>query len=103
MRRPEAAGVNAADFFMTDDLVESLMELGVPTLSEWKAELLEVLRKGEITSAATGGGVQYAKSRGISVHNLLAAVNQAQKRLLEPTACQSVGQCATVLFTRTIC
>ena len=88
---------------MTDDLIESLMELGVPTLSEWKAELLEVLRKGEITSAATGGGVQYAKSRGISVHNLLAAVNQAQKRLLEPTACQSVGQCATVLFTRTIC
>ena len=88
---------------MTDDLIESLMELGLPTLSEWKTELLEALRKGEITSASTGGGVQYAKSRGISVPNLLAAVNQATRRLLEPDVVPSAGQCATVLFTRTIC
>lgn len=87
---------------MTDDLVEILMELGADTLSQWKAELLDVLRKGEITSAATGGGVQYAKSRGISVQTLLAAVHQAQKRLLQPTVIPSVGQCATVIFTRSI-
>lgn len=87
---------------MTDDLVELLMELGADTLSQWKAELLDVLRKGEITSAATGGGVQYAKSRGISVQTLLAAVHQAQKRLLSPTVISSVGQCATVIFTRSI-
>lgn len=87
---------------MTDDLVEMLMELGSDTLSQWKTELLDVLRKGEITSAATGGGVQYAKSRGISVQTLLAAVHQAQKRLLSPTVIPSAGQCATVIFTRSI-
>lgn len=87
---------------MTDDLVEILMELGADTLSQWKTELLDVLRKGEITSAATGGGVQYAKSRGISVQTLLSAVHQAQKRLLQPAVIPSVGQCATVIFTRSI-
>lgn len=87
---------------MTDELVEVLMELGVETLSQWKKELLDVIRKGEITSASTGGGVQYAKSRGISVQTLLSAVHQAQKRLLAPDVIPTVGQCATVIFTRTI-
>ena len=88
---------------MTEELVETLMELGMPTLAEWKAEALEVLRKGEITSAATGGGVQYAKSRGISIQSLLTAIKMAEKRLMAPTVVPTVGQCATVIFTRSIC
>lgn len=88
---------------MTDELIETLMELGLPTLAQWKAEALEVLRSGEITSASTGGGVQYAKSRGISVQNLISAIRQAERRLMEPELVPTVGQCATVVFTRTIC
>lgn len=87
---------------MTEDIVESLAELGLQTLQEWKEELLQVLRKGEITQASTGGGVQYARQRGMSVPSLLAAVNQAMKRIIEPDAPQYVGQCARVVFTNTI-
>ena len=74
----------------------------MPTLAEWKKELLEVLRKGEITSAATGGGVQYARSRGMSVQSLLTAIRQAERRLLEPDIIPAAGQVATVIFTRSI-
>jgi hypothetical protein len=87
---------------MTDEIVETLMELGLPTLAEWKQEALDILRRGEITSAATGGGVQYAKSRGISVQGLLTAIRQAEKRLLQPQVMPTVGQCATVIFTHSI-
>ena len=88
---------------MTDEIVETLMELGLPTLAEWKAQALEVLRNGEITTASTGGGVQYAKSRGMSVQNLLTAIRMAEKRLLQPEVVPTVGQCATVIFPRPIC
>lgn len=78
------------------------MELGLPTLAEWKAQALEVLRNGEITSAATGGGVQYAKSRGLSIPRLLVAIKRAEQRLLQPEVVPTVGQCATVIFSRSI-
>jgi hypothetical protein len=87
---------------MTDEIVETLVELGLETLAEWKKELLEVLRKGEITSAATGGGVQYARSRGMSVQSLLSAIRMAEKRILQPEIIPSAGQVATVIFTRAI-
>lgn len=95
-------GEKGVPLLMTDEIVETLAELGLQTLAEWKAELLDVLRKGEITSAATGGGVQYARARGMSVQALLTAIRHAERRILTPTVVPSAGQVATVVFTHTI-
>lgn len=88
---------------MNDDLLEVLVEQDESTLLEWRSAALEAVRAGDyITSASTGGGVQYAKARSIRPLDWLAAINQALKRKRNPNAVQCVGQCSTVIFTRTL-
>lgn len=88
---------------MNTDLLEVLAEQDESTLRAWRAEALEAVRAGDyITSASTGGGVQYAKARAIRPLDWLSAINQALKLKTNPAAVQCVGQCSTVIFTRTL-
>lgn len=85
---------------MTQEIIEALAEQEMETLKQWEAEALQALRAGSyMTSAATGGGVQYAMARSISPQDWLTALRQAikLKQGVQPT----VGQCATIIFTHT--
>lgn len=87
---------------MNDELVDVLAEESLETLQAWQVDALQAVREGDyITSAATGGGVQYAKARAISPMNWLAAIRQAIKRKLSPGSLPTVGQCTTIIFTHT--
>lgn len=85
---------------MTQELIEALAEQELATLKAWESEALEQLRAGSyMTSAATGGGVQYAMARSISPQDWLTALRQAIK--LKSGVQPTVGQCATIIFTHT--
>lgn len=85
---------------MNEELIEALAEESIETLQAWQSEALQAVKAGDyITSASTGGGVQYAKARAISPVNWLAAVRQAIKRKLNPGTVPTVGQCSVVMFT----
>lgn len=87
---------------MNEELIETLAEETIETLQAWQSEALQAVKAGDyITSAATGGGVQYAKARAISPVNWLSAIRQAIKRKLNPGTLPTVGQCTAVIFTHT--
>lgn len=87
---------------MNEELVEVLAEETLETLQAWQSEALQAVKEGDyITSASTGGGVQYAKARAISPVNWLAAIRQAIRRKLNPGCQPTVGQCSVVMFTHT--
>lgn len=88
---------------MNEELVEVLMQQDLATLQQWQAEALQSVRAGQyITSAASGGGVSYAMARSISPREWLAVLTQAIRRLQHPGVVPTVGQCSTVIFTRTL-
>lgn len=88
---------------MNEELIEVLMQQELATLQEWQAEALQAVRAGHyITSAASGGGVSYAMARSISPREWLAVLTQAIKRKSCPGVVPVVGQCSTVIFTRTL-
>lgn len=88
---------------MNEELIEVLMQQDLATLQEWQVEALQAVRAGSyITSAASGGGVSYAMARSITPRDWLAVLTQAIKRLQHPGIVQTVGQCSTVIFTRTL-
>lgn len=85
---------------MNEDLIEVLMQQDIVTLQAWQAEALQAVKAGSyITSAASGGGVQYAMARAISPRDWLSCVTQAIKRLQTPGMVPTVGQCMNVVFT----
>lgn len=88
---------------MNEELIEVLMQQDLATLQEWQAEALQAVRAGSyITSAASGGGVSYAMARSITPRDWLAVLTQAIKRKQNPGMVHTVGQCSTVIFTRTL-
>lgn len=85
---------------MNEDLIEVLMQQDIATLQAWQAEALQAVRAGSyITSAGSGGGVQYAMARAISPRDWLSVLTQAIKRLQNPGKVPTVGQCMNVVFT----
>lgn len=85
---------------MNEELIEVLMQQDIATLQAWQAEALQAIKAGGyITSAASGGGVQYAMARAVTPKEWLAALTQAIKRLQNPTVVPTVGQCMNVIFT----
>lgn len=88
---------------MNEELIEVLTQQDLATLQQWQADALQAVRAGTyITSAASGGGVSYAMARSISPKDWLAALTQAIKRKQHPGIVTTVGQCSTVIFTRTL-
>ena len=87
---------------MNAELLEVLSEQTLETLLQWQEEALAAVRAGDyITSAATGGGVQYAKARAISPLAWLSAIRLAIKQKQQPAAVQTVVQCTSIVFTAT--